>query len=236
MASVEQVILDIFQGMANVGTTREQHTLCREARQQSLSRWRSKNLNSVSIAGGLAGIIGGPIGIGLEVVDFGWLIHKSARASYGIGYILDKREVDYEVDIKLILGIWTGTVWGAEYVPAGKVGILLGLKGMGGTGAVVGSKVVAKSAIKAASKPMGKLVAKSAVKTSIKFGQNLAKAAAVKVGWKQTGKTVSKLIPLIGGGVSIAVNRWIINDIMDAAEQYYHNPAVVFNDELGREF
>jgi len=44
-----------------------------------------------------SGIIGGPIGFALEGVDLAVLLRVCSRACYGIGYILDNKEINYDL-------------------------------------------------------------------------------------------------------------------------------------------
>jgi len=198
--------------------------------------WKAKHIALVTSSGVAAGVAGGPWSYAAIIADLLWCRKVAPLGCLGIGYICDE-DVDVEQDMNMIMAIWAGVGIASAGVPAGKVGVKvspkatmklgtkmipkLAAKGTGKLAGEVVGKVVSKTALKASSKALSKLTAKVVDKAVAKV---FAKAAAkVGVGW----------IPIIGGVVSGGINWWLLSTMMDAAEQYYSNPYVVFDgDEL----
>ena len=177
--------------------------------------WKNQCMGKSGGVGFLTGLAGGPAGIALEVADTGYLIAMAGRASYGVGHIHNKI-IDYDNDIEGILAIWSG---------AGKAIDKTGL------------------AINTLAPIAGKLVVKANVKVGIKLGTKVATKlsskivakASAKIAGKVASKLSTKWIPIIGGVVSAAINAWVLDGLIDAAEDYYTSEAVLINDDVLRE-
>jgi lysine/ornithine N-monooxygenase len=95
------------------------------------------------------------------------------------------------------------------------------------TGAIAG-KIIAKTGTKGSIKMLSKVMAAS-IKNKV-LAKAVSKASA-KLTAKITAKMSSKWIPVIGGGTSAAINIWVINSLMDAAEEYYKNDFILIQDK-----
>ena len=173
--------------------------------------WKNQCMGKSGGVGFLTGLAGGPAGIALEVADTGYLIAMAGRESYGVGHIHNKI-IDYDNDIEGILAIWSG---------AGK--------------AINKGDLALKTTIPLA----GKLIVKANVKIGLKIASKVSTKIVAKASAKIAGKVASKLstkwIPIIGGVVSAAINAWVLDGLIDAAEDYYTSEAVLINDDVLRE-
>lgn len=225
--SFEQTFVDMLQSFNPVFSEEEKIKLRDSARGSGLQKWKWMYRGQAMLVGGASGLIPsndlGQAG-SIMLADLSALLLLSARASFGLGHIVDINEVNYGEDIMGILGQWTGVVEAVSFVPAGKVGLKLSVKAL--------PKVVAPLTAHlayATIKTNGKLAAKLASKVATK----MATKVGTKLLTKEGIKAFSQAAPLISSGASLYVNLWIINDIMKAAEQYYSNPYLVIDDELG---
>jgi hypothetical protein len=200
-------------------TNESPEELQRRACAASLEDWRAASLAKVSGVGALAGLLGGPVGLALEAGDLAFLFATGGKACFGIGYILGA-DVNTDEDIHSILAIWTGAAEAASGIAVGKVGFKVGSKAAVKAGAKVGAKVA------------GKIIAKSLMKTNSKLAAKLAAKVGAKLAAKLATKAGTKWIPFVGGAVSAGINFWVIDGLMDAAEQYYRAEYVVLSDEL----
>lgn len=118
--------------------------------------------------------------------------------------IIRGREIDYDLDIPMILAIWAGAAQASAYNVAGKTVIKVGGKAAIKVGVKIGSKLLAK--------------------VIPKVGVKLAAKAASKIS--------TKWIPIIGGLVSARINYWVADGLIEAADRYYLNDYVVVDEDL----
>lgn len=201
--SFNDVLADAIKSMALVGDNDARVRLKERALDCNLDYWKNRLKFKVSGVGGLTGVLGGWVGLLLEGADIAYLLAACGQACYGIGHIKG-REIDYDIDIPIILAIWAGAAEAAMYAVAGKTAIKVGGKVAVKAGAVVGAQL------------MGKVVPK--------VGAKLAAKAASKVS--------TKWIPIVGGVVSAGINYWVADGLMDAAERYYSNDYVIPDGDL----
>ncbi|PSB11225.1 hypothetical protein C7B61_11925 [filamentous cyanobacterium CCP1] len=199
--------------------------------------WTEQRKNQATLAGGGAGVLGGPIAYAAMGIDLIFCQKTATAGCLGVGFIKGLN-VDFENDMNEIMALWTGAATISSSVPIGKVGLKLNSKlsvklgtkmlpkavgkGTGliiakGSGAIVGAgltkigaKGTAKVASKIVSKVMQQTVGKVASKGAAKISAKLA--AKIGVGW----------IPIVGGVVNASVNRWIVGSLIDSGVKYYH--------------
>jgi hypothetical protein len=211
----QSILVRAFTSMADFGSSSAKAELMTEAGRHSLDEWKSVNRAKTGGTGVLTGILGGPWALAAEGADMAYLLRTSARASIGIGHILDK-DVEHEVDMYAILAIWCGVAQATMHVATGKFAVKVG----GKLGMQYGLTTTAT------------VVAKSVLKGNPKIAAKIATKAAGKLGAKLATKLGTKWIPVVGGVASAAVNIWVINGLMDAAQGYYTNDYVVFDNEI----
>ena len=214
---LNEEIAQMFKDLGNLGNNAERRALEKQAKNYHLSDWKAERIAMVVGSGALSGALGGPVGLAAIPADLAWCGRVSALGCFGIGHILGS-EVDYDLDMNLIMSIWTGLGEATSIVPAGKVGI----------------KICGKATPKIAGKVAGVLVSKVALKGGSKLGTKLASKAASKAATKLVAKLTAKgttgWIPIIGGLVSGGVNWWLVGGLLDAAEEYYKGDYLVLRD------
>ena len=201
--SFNDVLADSIKKMALVGGPAAKQRLKDDANGKTIDEWKAGLKFKVAGVGGLTGVLGGPVGLLLEGADIAYLLAACGQACYGVGHIRG-REIDYDLDIPMILAIWAGAAEAAAYNVAGKTAIKVGGKVALKAGAVVGSQL------------LGKVVPKVTAKLA-------AKAAS---------KISTKWIPIIGGLVSAGVNYWVADGLIEAADAYYCNEYVLVDKDL----
>lgn len=215
--SLNDEIATMFKDLANLGTKMEREQLKKQVKGYSVNGWKTERLTMVVTSGALSGAIGGPVGLAAIPADLAWCGRVSALGCFGIGHIKNV-DIDYDVDMNLILAIWTGLAEATSLIPAGKVGI----------------KVSSKAATLGAGMVAGSLISKATLKGSSKLGAKLASKAASKAATKLAAKLMAKggtgWIPVIGGLVSGGVNWWLVSGLLDAAEKYYSHEYVYLRD------
>ncbi|MEG3839385.1 hypothetical protein [Microcoleus sp. herbarium14] len=215
--SLNDNIAQTFKDLANLGNTMEREQLKKQVKGYSIKGWKEERIAMVVASGGISGALGGPMGLAAIPADLAWCGRVSALGCFGIGHIKGI-DVDYDVDMNLIMSIWTGLGEAASTIPVGKVGI----------------KVCSKATPKIAAKVAGVLVSKVALKGGSKLGAKLASKAASKAAAKLATKLMAKTgtgwIPLVGGIVSGGVNWWLVDGLLEAAEQYYSHEYIVLRD------
>ncbi len=216
MANEKGMIVKAIENMALLDSWEDREELRRATQGHTFESWKSLQSNKVAAAGFGSGLLGGPIGLGLEAADTGYLLSVAGRACYGVGHILGKK-IDYKKDIEGILAIWAG-------VGKGYSNTELNVK-VGSYGAII--PIGGKMAFKATAKVSPKFALKLAAKASSKIiGKAGAKAAS-----KVAGKASTKWIPLAGGVISAAINKWVVETLLKAAEEYYEADYVLIEDE-----
>jgi hypothetical protein len=223
--SLEQDITDFLQNFNSGLSETDKRKLRESARKAGLEKWRwSYGIKAMSV-GGLSGLIPSKDLTTISAVmltDLTALLFLTARASFGIGHIIDQNEVNYGNDILGILSIWTGVAEAVTVVPAGKIGLKLSAKALPKVVGPLAAQLAYKATLKTNAKFASKLTSKVAAKMATKLASKLA------------GKEVVKVMgPAIGSGASLLIDLWIINGIMDAAHKYYSHPYLATDNELG---
>jgi len=213
--TLESAIANAIKSMALVESEESRLSLKNEARSYNITSWKDLTIAKVSSVGVLTGLAGGPVGLALEVGDIAYLLAASGRGCYGVGHILGC-EIDYDSDINGILAIWSGVAEASNGVALGKVRF----------------KISTKIGAKASGKILGKLVAKIVLKSGTKASQKILAKVIAKLLAKLTTKISTKWIPIIGGITSGGINFWVASGLMDAAQKYYDNEYLVFDESL----
>jgi transcription termination factor NusB len=168
--------------------------------------WKAERLAAVGAPGALTGAIGGPVGLSAILPEL-WLCERNGTTgAFGIGHLLGC-QIDYNLDREMILAIWAGEGSLETSVPAGKVGIKINNKAA--SSARLMGVVIQFSLLKGSAKLLVKLSAKLVAKVAAKIGAKLAV------------KTGGAAIPIYGAFVSGGVNLWLVQGLLNAAEQYY---------------
>ncbi|WP_298065759.1 hypothetical protein [uncultured Acinetobacter sp.] len=201
--SFNDALANAIKGMALVADDEARKKLKEDALANSLDDWKIGLKMKVGGVGGLTGVLGGPVGLLLEGADIAYLLASCGQACYGIGHIKG-RNIDYNIDIPIILAIWAGAAEASMYTVAGKSAMK------------IGGKVAIKSGVVIGSQLLGKVIPK----------------VAAKIGAKLASKVSTKWIPIIGGIVSAGINIWVADGLLDAAEKYYSNNYVILDSDL----
>lgn len=221
----EKVFEAFVRVMSTSGTfVTDKEAFRKRAQRHRLRGWKNWAHAKALGLGVSTGIWGGPVGFALEGIDLLGLLALSARTCFGIGHIIDKRDVDYENDVRWIIAAWSGVVTPAETVPAGKVGIKIGME----LARQCSSKVIfVKSSVVG-----GRMIAQKPIAMhTVHFGINQISAkASTKLVPKVVTKAGSKWIPVVGGVASGGINVWLLHGFMDAAEEYYLHDKLILND------
>lgn len=211
MSNLESSIATAVKNMSLMNSDESRMLLKKEAQSHSIQAWKNRTCVKVSGVGVLTGLLGGPVGVLLEVADIAYLLAPAGRGCYGVGHILGC-EIDYDDDINGILAIWAGVAIASHQVPLGKIGF----------------KIACKSVVKIS----GKISVKVALKTGTKVSQKIVAKAAAKIASKVTTKIGAKWIPVAGGVVSGGINLWVASGLMNAAEKYYTGEYLIFNQDI----
>ncbi len=222
MSTYDNIISSAIKKMALIETESARQSLKNDAKKHSFSKWKKKMIVKTSGVGFLTGLPGGPVGLTIEALDLAYLLAMAGRACYGVGYI-ENKDVDFDNDIPIILGIWAGALSATPTIAIGKIGVkVAGKMAISGIAPIVG-------------KVAGKLVAKSAFKSGGKMAGKIIAIASTKLVTKLTAKVGLKFIPLIGGLAGAGINWYIIDEMMESARVYYRNDYVTFNDNIAKD-
>lgn len=202
-----ETLASVIRQMALVGDEEQRSELCRHAKSYKLKEWKNGLTMKVTGVGLATGLVPGPPGIGVELLDITYLLAATGRACYGVGYII-RGDVDYDKDMALILAKWAGGAEAATIGVGGKVAVKVG----GKLGIVFGTA--------AASKVGGKMLAKVAPKVAAKL--------IAKVG----SKFAASWVPFLGSAISGGINWWVATSLMEAAEAYYRSEFIEIDSEL----
>lgn len=168
----------------------------KDAAYKTLSNWRNTQVALVS-------------GSGATAADVAFLMNRMSVCSFGIGAIhgYDNGQGNFleEEDFANVLGYWSHD---AQMMTA------ITSKGAADMAAKVGSKAAIKLISKHLATGAGLLIGK---KLSGKLGAKVGAKFGVKLAAKIGTGFVPLLGPLVGGGI----NAYFINDIADAASDYY---------------
>lgn len=207
----KNLIAKAIESMAMMDS-KSKKELKKATQNDNFNSWKNKCISKSSGVGFLTGLAGGPAGIALEAADTGYLIAMAGRASYGVGHIHNKI-IDYDNDIEGILAIWSGA---GKTINKQELAL--------NTFAPVAGKLVVKV--------NAKVGVKFAAKVGTKVSAKIIGKAGAKIAGKAAGKLSTKWIPIIGGVVSAVINAWVLDGLIDAAEDYYTSDAVLINDDL----
>lgn len=237
--SLNDQIAEFFKDWGAELNTYEREALIKQASEAtSINSWRSRQIASVITSGVTAGITGGFWSVLAIPADLIWCRKVAPIACLGIG-IITNGNVDFEHDMNLIMAIWSGVGEASVAVPMGKVGI----KTTAGVGLItapkltikIGSKVAGKGGGKVAGKAIGKVISKTSLKGGSKVLAKLTEKIVAKGVTKLSAKIATKVgvgwIPIVGGIASGGVNYWLLETLMNAAEEYYSKPYVIFNEQ-----
>jgi len=203
----KNMIAKAIESMAMMDTESKKE-LKESTKDHDFNSWKTQCLGKGGGVGFLTGLAGGPVGIALEVADTGYLIAMAGRASYGVGHIHNK-VIDYENDIEGILAIWAG---------AGKT--------------INKRDLALKTAIPVAGKIIVKANFKFGMKIAAKLSSKILAKASAKLSAKIASKLATKWVPILGGVVSGAINIWVLDGLIDAAEDYYTSDAILINEDV----
>lgn len=215
--SLQDQVAQIFKNWGSDLNYNERVALGKKARGYGVGNWKAEHIAYVVASGAASGVMGGPVGIAAIPADLYWCKKVAVQGCLGIGHILDC-DVDYDQDMNFILARFTDVGEPSYVVPAGKIGIKISNKAMTKIAPKVAGKVVEKIALKSGSKFAAKLAGKAATKASAKLMAKL------------TAKTGFGWIPGVGGAVSAGINWWLLDGLLNAAEEYYKQPYFVVND------
>ncbi len=213
MPSFDTLIANAIDKASTSSDVLSSEDLITVAKRYTVEQWRTKTIAKVSAVGFLTGLPGGLSGGILAALDLAYLFAAAGRGCYGLGHILGQ-EVDREKDLRLILACWCGSATAVSAVSAGKVGIKLFGKAAAGPAAAFAVKVAAKASFKGGGKIMAKILPQ----------------IAAKMAGQAAGKGFAMFVPLLGGAVSAGISYWVAESLMTAAEQYYRNQYIEFND------
>jgi len=220
---LDDAIGKAIKSMAMIGSQSERAGLEREAKlHSSVKSWKRHQIAKSSGVGFGTGVLGGPWGLALEAADLAYLLAQAGRGCYGVGHIRN-RQIDYDLDIPLILAVWSGAGETATAVSSGKVAIKIG----GKTGLAL--------AANAGGKVAGKIIAKSTLNVTGKIGAKILAKAAAKLSSKIVAKTSVKWIPVVGGVVGAGINGWVMDGLLESADMYYTGEYLVLDSGVGFE-
>ena len=234
LAKIEEKAREAMAAMGKIGIDEREALKQKALLVGSVKAWQIRTKRKSGCVGFVTGLPGGPGGLAMEAIDLAYLFKTIGKACYGIGHILEK-EVDYEHDLFLILGIWSGIAEATGYVAIGKIAVKTPQKVASKILAKGGMKVSARAVTMAKAKALvsvgNKLISKTYFKSSSAAVRRILTKASAKAMVKLGPKMVSKTVPILGGVVGAGVNVWMINSILRAAEQYYSNEYIVFDEQ-----
>jgi hypothetical protein len=231
---LQEELTQVFQDWGQELNSQERAALKKDAFGYSeVNLWKAKHIAMVTTSGLASGVMGGPWSYAALVADLLWCRKVAPLGCLGIGYIYNE-DVDIDHDMNMIMAIWAGIGVAAAGVPVGKVGIKVSPKATVKFGTKMVPKLAAKGTGKLAGEIFGKVVSKTALKGSSKALSKLTTKIVDKAVAKVLSKAATKVgvgwIPIIGGVVSGGINWWLLSTMLDAAEHYYANPYVVFDE------
>lgn len=194
---------------------------------QTVRQWRRNLEARISAAAFAAGIIPG-MNVGGILLELPYLFHLMGRGAIGTGKLAGSR-IEAEADLVAIFGLWSGAINESALVAAegtvvvvnsvaypvfGAKVLALGLDfGAHAIAASVGG--VAGATMANAAFPLGIMIEPALTKISAKI--------SAKVTAKVGAKAVICFVPLFGAVVNIGISLYILDEFLDAAEQYYQH-------------
>jgi hypothetical protein len=187
-----------------------------------LDNWKFQQRALVGASGGAAVAIPGLHLVGLAA-DAAFLVNRMGVASYGVGAIIGADSGAGNIlehdDFPCVLAYWSGE---RDITNAlkGKAAADLSTK----VGTKFGTKFVGKAFTKGVVKV---LLSSSGYMVGQKLGGKFMAKASAKFAAKFAAKTAGGFIVILGPAVGAGVNIWLINSIIDAAEEYYRDKLAV---------
>jgi hypothetical protein len=217
ISAVSDLIVEVMINAGGLNNSSEQLSLRAQVSGYSnLGDWKARNVAAAAAVGGASGGIGGPWAYAAEFGDLTYVFRTAARGAIGAGLMRGK-EVDFEHDIALIVAVWGGAADVSDKIIAGKIAVAVGIANP----ATLSSSVHLT----------GKIIAKAAMKNHAAAAY-IAKKATTKILAKYGVKLSTKWVPVFGGVASAAVNAWIVNSMIDAAEKYYASNFVILEPSV----
>lgn len=219
---VEELVRKAFESCsASADAVRDQ------ALGKSLGSWRAIN---VALAGGCAAgtLLPGPAALAALAVEIPAVLHVLSRAALGTGWIERGHAVD--ADYNNILAVWSGELRldDALLKSVGtKASMAIGSTLTTATGTAIVKAAAGTAAAKAAASAStalyasafaGAITAVAGRKVAVIGAQQIA---AKKFAAKLIARLPARMVPVVGFGVSAALNGYFANSVIDAAESYY---------------
>jgi uncharacterized membrane protein len=179
-----------------------------------VSTWVKDQAFKAGMAGAGAQLIPGVHLIAMGA-DLGYLLHKMTYCCWGIGAIYD-RPVLGKYDMAHILAIWSGAEDLKEIKAMYKK-----------TTSALFEKTTGKIGAKAGAKIGAKIAGKLGSKLGAKLGAKIASKVAAKIAAKLVTKGILGSVAVLGAVAGYTINRYFINDIAEAAINYYSQVAVI---------
>jgi uncharacterized protein (DUF697 family) len=197
----------------------------------SVDSWVTWQATQAAVVGGTAAAIPGAHLVTMAA-DIAILMHKMAWCSWGVGSVMGC-EIEGDLDLALILGLWSGSITKEDVETMLVGGVVLG--GALATAMTVSSSpaLAAKIAAKTASfgttvmaQKLGlKMIAGPLGSVSGFVAQNLmqqfAAKIAVKIGKVAASRVFLGFVPFIGPIVGGTINAIFVNAIAGSARTYY---------------
>jgi len=183
-----------------------------DAAYKTVPNWRETQIALATGSGAAAAAVPG-VHLAAIAADVAFLMNRMSVCSFGIGairgYDNGHGNLLEEEDFANVLGYWSRDAQLMEAVTS---------KGAADIAAKVGTKVGGKAAVKLISKHLatgaGLLVGK---KLGGKLGAKIGTKFAAKFGAKLGAGFIPFLGPIVGGGI----NLYFVNEIADAANDFY---------------
>ena len=188
----------------------------------NLDDWKLQQRALVGASGGAAVAVPGLHLVGLAA-DAAFLVNRMGVASYGVGAIIGANAGSGNIleqdDFPCVLAYWSDERDVTQALK-GKAAADLSTK----VGTKLGTKFVGKAFTKGVVKT---LLGSSGYLVGQKLGGKFMAKASAKFAAKFAGKGLAGFVPFVGPAVGAGVNIWLINSIIDAAEEYYRDKLAV---------
>jgi hypothetical protein len=194
---------------------------------KTVEQWRTNLGTRISAAAFVAGVLPG-MNVGGILLELPYLFHLMGRGAIGTGELAGA-EIDAEADLVAIFGLWSGAIHESALVAAEGTVVVVNSVAYPVFGAKVlalgldfGAHAVAASAggmagatMANAAFPLGALIEPALTKISAKI--------SAKVTAKVGAKAIIGFVPIFGAAVNIGISLYILDEFLNAAEQYYQH-------------